>query len=113
MVTLREPCYEDKEIDSCGNSTIATLEVNNIVITLCEECLRDLKHDLDNYLSRQFCGKCKYFGPSESGGLHYGGSCLVSNKVDPKHYGYVNPVDYFSECRIGKFEPNEDNGGNE
>ena len=103
MLQFREPNYDDKEYDSCGNSTIAVLEIGSVTIPLCEECISNLKRDINEYDNKHFCGRCANFRSSSSGALHYGGSCIADKEIDPKNYGYENRVDYFKECNINKF----------
>ena len=104
MLSFRVPKYDDKDYDNCGNVTVAVLEIDNITIPLCKECLKDLKDDIDDYNDAQFCGRCMHFKASPYGPVHYGGSCTSDQEVDEKDYGNVNYVDYFRICKDGKFK---------
>lgn len=103
MLRFRGPDYDDKEYDSCGNTTIAVLEIDSITIPLCRECLTSLKRDIKEYNQKHYCGRCINFRGSSSGSVHYGGSCVADKEIDPKNYGYENSVDYFKECNNSKF----------
>ena len=104
MLSFREPRYDDKEYDNCGNTTIAVLEIDNITIPLCDYCLQSLREDLTSYDNAQFCYKCEYFKGSPSGPVHYGGSCTSDQEILEKDYGFINCVDYFNTCKNGKFK---------
>lgn len=74
MVKIKAAAYVDKEYDSCGNTTHAVLEVDQITIPLCEKCLEELTESLNIFHSTVFCHQCKHFKMSRWG-WHYGGTC--------------------------------------
>lgn len=74
MVEIRAATYEDKDYDSCGNTTHAVIEINQMTIPLCAECLEELTQSLDVFNNTVFCYQCKLFKMSSSG-WHYGGVC--------------------------------------
>ena len=79
MATIRAATYEDKEYDSCGNTTIAILEVNQTTIPLCRECLSKLINSIDVFNNTVFCYQCRHFSMSNSG-WHYGGRCIKHDR---------------------------------
>lgn len=74
MAEIRGAIYEDKHYDSCGNTTIAVFEHDQISIPLCSNCLIELLASVDTFKSTVFCHKCRHFTLSGSG-WHYGGRC--------------------------------------
>ena len=54
MTKIRAATYEDKEYDSCGNTTIAVLEIDQITIPLCRSCLSELNESIDVFNSTIF-----------------------------------------------------------
>lgn len=79
MASIRAAKYEDKHYDSCGNVTIAVLEVNQISIPLCSECMEDLSRSVDTFIKHTvFCHQCEHFCKSTAG-WHYGGRCKMHN----------------------------------
>lgn len=79
MTKIRAATYEDKEYDSCGNTTIAVLEIDQITIPLCRSCLSELNESIDVFNSTIFCHQCIHFNMSSSG-WHYGGRCTKHNR---------------------------------
>lgn len=80
MAIIRAATYEDKDYDSCGNTTIAVLEVNQISIPLCSACMEDLGRSIDTFINHTiFCHQCQHFRMSTAG-WHYGGTCKMHNR---------------------------------
>lgn len=50
MVNVRLPFYTDRDLDSCGEDTIAVLETGEETIPLCEECLDKLMSDIQEIM---------------------------------------------------------------
>ena len=100
---LRNYSFDSSEYDPCGKMTIAVLEVNNITIPLCEDCLKDLERDLIKFKNTIFCRDCTKWHRSEHG-IKYGGTCEVKveqngesmDKILPRDYGYYYGT-YFNE----------------
>lgn len=97
MIGIRATNYEDKEYDSCGNTTIAVLEIDSITIPLCDSCLNELNESLSTFNNTVFCYKCKYFIMSRWGSK-YGGSCQKDGEIDIKDAGHINRVDCMHTC---------------
>ena len=76
MVEFRASNWEDKEYDSCGNTTVAALEINSMTIPLCMDCVEELIQHVDVFKNTIFCYQCNHFICSESG-WKYGGSCKL------------------------------------
>ena len=96
-------CYEDKEYDNCGNTSISILEVNGIKIPLCEKCVKELTESLEEFNTTIFCHKCENFIMSEYG-FRYGGSCkrlaeLNGKKITEKDAGYLFCVNCMDTCK--------------
>lgn len=95
---IRAANYEDKEYDTCGNTTVAVLEIDNITIPLCNECLNELNESLSVFNNTIFCHKCEYFMESKCG-WNYGGSCIKKAEkygvtISEKNAGF----DYCVNC---------------
>lgn len=98
-IEIKPYTYEDgPEFDNCGNTTIALLNINNIIIPLCNECLSDINKSLEEFNNTIFCYKCKKFIMSESG-WRYGGSCRKEKDIDIKDAGFVNCKDCMGTCK--------------
>lgn len=98
MIEIRATNYEDKEYDSCGSTTVAAIEINNITIPLCSECVDELNESLSKFNNTIFCHKCKHFIMSEWG-WKYGGSCQKDGEIDIKNAGYINCVNCMHTCK--------------
>ena len=48
----------DKEYDACGNITIAVLEHDNVMILLCNECMKELVGSIKEFENTIFCRNC-------------------------------------------------------
>lgn len=97
---------EDEKYDICGNTTVAVLIVNNIKIPLCDECVKELTHSLDEFNNTTFCRNCDNFIMSEYG-LTYGGSCkkkaeLDNKEISEKDAGYLYCVDSMDTCKYAE-----------
>ena len=79
MSEIRAATYEDKEYDSCGNTTIAVFEINQMTIPLCRKCLEELNDSINIFNNTVFCYQCPHFKMSSSG-WHYGGRCSKHNR---------------------------------
>lgn len=103
MLTFRKYDWEDKECDSCGNITMAVLEINNITIPLCADCIKDLTDQLNAYNNTIFCYKCPDFVMNKWG-WRYGGSCKKKAAQDgtvitKDNAGYYCCVDCLNTCK--------------
>lgn len=101
MIELRRINYDDKEYDSCGNKTVAVLEINNITIPLCEKCLSELNDDITKYNNTIFCYQCKHCMINEDGTRF---SCKDAAELDHKtialnDIGYSYAVDRMYSCK--------------
>lgn len=83
--------------DSCGNTTVAILNINGIKIPLCEICIKELSESLKKFNDTIFCYMCKNFIMSRSG-WSYGGSCMKDGKVEIEDAGYVSFVSCMDTC---------------
>lgn len=106
MLTFRKRDWDDKKYDGCGNTAIAVLEIDNITIPLCAECVDDLTEQLNEYNNTTFCYKCSEFVMSRDG-WHYGGSCkrkaaLCGELITSKKAGYICCVDCLDTCKDAK-----------
>ena len=107
MLTFRKRDWDDKDYDGCGNTAIAVLEIDNITIPLCAECVDDLTEQLNEYNNIIFCHKCSEFVMNRWGEWRHGGSCkkkaaqqgitLTENLV-----GYNCFVDCLDTCKDAK-----------
>lgn len=98
MIVFRKPEWEDKDYDSCGNTTIAVLEIDSITIPLCDECVNDLSEQIKEYHDTIFCHKCSEFVMNKWG-WHYGGSCKKKAALDGKTITIENAgLDYCVDC---------------
>lgn len=109
--------FESPEYDSCGNLTVAVMEINGILIPLCEECLNELNSELKRFNSIVFCYMCKHFIPNEAG-HNYSGSC--KKKAADAGYilkeeviGYVFEADSMDMCEHACRETQEPAGHND
>jgi hypothetical protein len=102
MIDIKLPDYDAPEYDICGyHEVVAILEVNNMKIPLCLDCIKELTESLKIYNSTAMCYKCKNFIKKNE--LHYGGSCLYKAENDGVHLekmdiGYKYHVDAFDGC---------------
>lgn len=85
--------YDTPERDLCGSLTYVVLKINNILIPLCEDCVRELTEEINRFNSTIFCYKCKHFAMSEYG-LEYGGIC---KKVQEPNQ--VKERDFMDTCK--------------
>lgn len=83
MAEIRAATYEDKEYGSCGSTTIAVLEIDQITIPLCRDCAQKLIESIDIFNNTTFCYQCDHFIMSNSG-WRYGGSCKLKASKDGK-----------------------------
>ena len=75
MIELRAIDLEDKEYDICGSTTHAVLEINNMIIPLCGNCLDELIEEVNKFQSKVYCHECKHFRFNGFGEWRYGGTC--------------------------------------
>ena len=106
MIEIKPFDYESEKYDMCGNTTHATLVINNIRIPLCGECIEELKEASERFNNTLFCHKCNNFVMNESG-VMYGGSCKKWAEIDNKEItkenaGYSYCVDFMGTCRFIK-----------
>lgn len=55
MAEIRGATYEDKHYDSCGNTTIAVFEHDQVTVPLCANCLEKLLKSIDEFKNTVFC----------------------------------------------------------
>lgn len=108
MIIFRKRDWDDKEYDGCGNTAIAVLEIDNIIIPLCVECVDDLTEQLDEYNNTIFCHKCPEFVMNRWG-WRYGGSCkkkatLHGKIITDENAGYECFADCLDTCKDVKPE---------
>lgn len=108
MIELRPIDYSvDDEYDSCGNTAIAVLELNDgaIKIVLCEECVNELIETIRNFTVNIYCKDCRHWYCSKSG-ARYGGTCEVKlaesgmaiSDISESSYGYVSRTEFMDTC---------------
>ena len=102
MIEFRGSSWEDKEYDSCGNTTVAVLEINSMTIPLCMDCVTELLKCVDVFNNTTFCYQCGHFVDSKSG-WKYGGSCKLKalkdgEEITPKNAGFDYCVDCMNTC---------------
>ena len=96
----------DKEYDACGNITIAVLEHDNVMILLCNECIKELVGSIKEFEDTIFCRNCGHWHVSSSG-IRYGGTCDVIaakegkdfSQIPKSSYGHIYVTDHFSTCK--------------
>ena len=106
MIEIKPVDYYDDDTstyDMCNEETIASLQINNIKIPLCDKCVKELTQSLEEFHKTVFCHKCQEFVMSESG-WKYGGSCKrkarINNEViTEKDAGYNYCVDCMDTCK--------------
>lgn len=108
MLEFKVNDYNEPQYDGCGNTCIAIIDINNIKIPLCRECLDDLIAGIETFKNTVFCEKCEHFIMSESGWRH-GGSCqLKASKdgkvVESKDAGYNYCVGCLDTCKEAKLK---------
>ncbi|MCM1440213.1 MAG: hypothetical protein NC131_13570 [Roseburia sp.] len=59
MISLRGTTYDDQELDACGSTTQAILDINNIKIPLCSSCVEELLESIEEFKNTTFCYQCK------------------------------------------------------
>lgn len=106
MLVLRKRDWDDKEYDNCGNTAVAVLEIYNITLPLCSECVDDLTEDIREYNNTVFCHKCAEFVMSKDG-WRYGGSCKkkaeqCGKTITTENAGYYCCVDCLDACKDAK-----------
>ena len=106
MLTLRKADWDDKEYDNCGRPAVAVLEIDNVVIPLCFECLDNLNQDLNEYNNTIFCYKCSEFVMNRWG-WRYGGSYRKEAEkqgkvITDENAGYDCCVDCLGTCKDAK-----------
>lgn len=107
MITFRKRDWDDKEYCTCGSTAVAVLEIDNITIPLCLNCIDDLNDQMKEYNNTIFCHKCSEFVMNRWGEWRHGGSCkkkateqgitLTENLV-----GYNCFVDCLDTCKGAK-----------
>ena len=96
----------DKEYDACGNITIAVLEHDNVMILLCNECMKELSESIKEFEDTVFCRNCGHWHVSNSG-IRYGGTCDVLaakagkdfSQISKYNYGHIYATDHFFTCK--------------
>lgn len=108
MITFRPVGYDDPKYDNCGNTTHAILEIGTITIPLCNECINDLKCDLEKYNETVFCYMCEHFIQNKWG-LSYDGSCkfmadINDFSIKEDDVGYAYPTCSMETCSFSKLK---------
>lgn len=101
MITLKLRDWDSEEYCVCGTSTYAELKVGSIKIPLCEDCLKELTKEVDNFKNVIPCGKCKWV-LKKSNDWRF--ACGLKAQKDGKSLtqddiGYWYPVDYTDTCK--------------
>ena len=73
-IDIRTISYDDPQQDNCCRKAAAILELDNIRIPLCEDCLNKLTARLSDFNKIIFCKDCCNFMMNKYG-LAYDGSC--------------------------------------
>ena len=107
MVTFRKKDWDDKPYDCCGSTAIAVLEIDNITIPLCAECVNELTEQLNEYNNIIFCHKCSEFVMNRWGDWGHGGSCKKKAAeqgitLTEDLVGYDCCVDCLDTCKNAK-----------
>ena len=103
---IRAVTDSDREFDVCGNITIAVLEHDNVMILLCNECIKELAESIKEFENTVFCRNCGHWHVSNSG-IRYGGTCDVLaakagkdfSQISKSDYGYMYVTDHFFTCK--------------
>ena len=108
MLEFRERSYDDPEYDVCGSTCIAVIDLSNMKIPLCRECIGDLFNGIEKFKNTVFCEKCEHFIMSESG-WKYGGSCQLRAKEHGKivtslNAGYDFCVGCLDTCKNARLK---------
>lgn len=112
MIELRVADYNDKEYDSCGNTTIAILENDGISIALCEECVNDLIQTVEKFKNTVYCKDCMYWYCSKYG-VKYNGTCIrkipgwsegvnITELLPESEYGQQYATEFMNTCENSK-----------
>ena len=96
----------DREYDVCGNITIAVLEHDNVMIPLCNECIKELAESIKEFENTIFFRNCGHWHISSSG-MRYGGTCDVIaakagkdfSQIPKSSYGHIYVTDHFFTCK--------------
>jgi hypothetical protein len=106
MIELKPRDWDTPEYDSCGSTSIAELNIHNIKIPLCTECLEELKEEVDKFNKMIFCKDCIHVKAKPEYNYY---SCNLKYKEDhngedlpDEHIGYYNGVDSMSYCPRAK-----------
>lgn len=103
---IRAVTDSDREYDVCGNITIAILEHDNVMIPLCNECIKELAESIKEFENTVFCRNCGHWHVSNSG-VRYGGTCDVIaaksgkdfSQISKSDYGHIYVTDHFFTCK--------------
>lgn len=103
---IRAVTDSDREYDVCGNITIAILEHDNVMIPLCNECIKELAESIKEFENTVFCRNCGHWHVSSSG-VRYGGTCDVIaaksgkdfSQISKSDYGHIYVTDHFFTCK--------------
>ena len=72
--------YDYDLYDSCGNAAKGVLEINSMIIPLCENCMNELISEVEKFKNTTFCYMCEEF-------VHKKSTCYGSCKKEARKYG--------------------------
>lgn len=101
-IKFRSVEYKDKDIDNCGNTSVAVLEIGSISIPLCNECVVNLMRDVHRFKRTIFCKDCRYWHCNKHG-VRYGGTCELKvgesfSKLSEGDFGGVCRTEFMNTC---------------
>lgn len=94
--------FDSQPYDCCGNTTVATLNINGVIIPICKKCLDELESEIKRFQSITFCYMCKNYVPNPCGSS-YSGYCKKEAAdrnivVKESDIGYVLCKDFCDTC---------------
>lgn len=101
-IEIKPNSYFDDEYDGCGNLTVASLHINGVSIPMCQDCIEELKSELETFNNTVFCKDCKHFVKNKYG-YAYSGACKKRAKesgeeVKESDVGYSFITDFMNTC---------------
>lgn len=104
LVEILPSDYDSPPYDACGNATYATLKINGVIISLCDDCIKELTEKLDKFNSTVFCHLCKHFMQNKYG-ITYSGSCRKKangKDIAEAEVGYAFCTDWMGTCEYAE-----------
>ena len=84
MIEIKNPDYDAPEYDICGyREVVAILKINNMILPLCKDCIKELSSEIQTYNNTPHCYECKNF--VNTNGLSYGGGCRYESENNGDH----------------------------